>query len=139
MNLRVLQRQPGGGSFDVAGGRAESPLRESPLGSPLAGQLRRRPFQPLKPREWEAPDSETRETLACTPPTSPIRPIMSAKDAADAAKAAAEKAAESADLLQPFFSAITGGLVRWQSDADCGLVLERRAVVTALGTGKRLV
>ena len=126
-----LQRQPGRESFDVASGRAESPL-----GSPLAGQLSRRPFQPLKPREWEAPDEET---LACTPPRSPIRPIQSAKDVAEAAKAAAEAAAESADLLQPFYSAITGGLVSWHSDADCGLVLERRAVVTAIGKGRKLV
>ena len=102
---------------------------ESPLGSPLAGQLSRRPFRHFTSEDPGDAPHEEQETLVA----------QSADEIADASEAAAQAAAETAVLLQPFYSAITGGLVSWQGDADVGLVLERRTVVTAVGSGRKVV
>ena len=42
-------------------------------------------------------------------------------------------------MLKPFHSKITGDMVHWQTDADVGLVLERRKIVTAVGSGRKEV
>ena len=102
---------------------------EGPLGSPLAGHLSRRPFRHFASEDPNDAAHEKEETLAS----------QSADDVAHAAETAAQAAAKTAVLLQPFYSAIAGGLVSWQEDADVGLVLERRTVVTAVGSGRKVV
>ena len=90
---------------------------QSPLGSPLAGRISRRPFHRKAPRK-----PATLEEIG----------HLSVTEAAEAAEAMS-------DLLAPFYSKITGGIVRWQTDADVGLVLERRTIVTATGRGRKEV
>lgn len=99
-----------------------SPISQSPLGSPV--RFGRRAFKRVSIRNPVDDISEAPEGQ------------QSVQEAACAASAAA---AASAYLLKPFWSNITGSLINWQTDADVGLVLERRTITTAVGRGRKEV
>lgn len=55
----------------------------------------------------------------------------------NAAEEARRAAQQTSYLLQPFYSHITGSIVNWQTDADVGIVPEKRTIVTATGRGRK--
>ena len=99
-----------------------SAISQSPLGSPV--RFGRRPFKRVSIRN-------------------PVDEVSQALDGQqsiqEAAGVASEAAAGSAYLLKPFWSKITGSLIKWQTDADVGLVLERRTIFTPVGRGRKEV
>jgi len=92
--------------------------------SPLAGHLGRRQFKRVTIRH--APDPWEYVSLG--------REQVSS--AAHEARTAAE---QSAYLLEPFYSQITGSVENWQTDADVGIVPEHRTIVTATGRGRKQI
>jgi len=100
-----------------------SPITQSPLGSPV--RFGRRAFKRAPVR---SPEGEL----------SPLA-MRDRRRVQEAAVAATVAATESAYLLEPFWSNITGSFVNWQTDADVGLVLERRTLFTPVGRGRKEV
>ena len=86
----------------------------------MAGNLGRRVFKRVTIHHADAPTASAFANLG-------------REEVKSAAEEAERAAVETAYLLKPFYSRITGSMIDWRTDADVGIVPERRTIVTPTG------